>query len=85
MNIENIVGVIQENIAVVLKKEPCVIDSNTSFLKLGVTSIEALTIINRVRKKLHIYINPVAMFEYKTIIDLATYLYECMQEESECA
>jgi polyketide synthase PksL len=50
------------------------IDENTSFFKLGVTSIQALKVINNMRKALDVEINPAAIFEYKCIAELAEYL-----------
>lgn len=54
------------------------IDENTSFFKLGVTSIQALKVINKMRKALDVEINPVAIFEYKCIGELAEYLESCL-------
>lgn len=58
------------------------IDENTSFFKIGISSIYALKIMNKLRKRLQVNINPVAIFEYKTIIEMAEYLYQCTKEES---
>jgi acyl carrier protein len=57
------------------------IDENVGFFKLGISSIQALKLVNKMRKKLQIDINPVAMFEYNSISELADYLYECSQEQ----
>lgn len=54
------------------------IDENASFFKLGVTSIQALKVINKMRKALEIEINPAAIFEYKCIAELAEYLESCL-------
>lgn len=53
------------------------IDENASFFKLGITSIQALKVINKVRRKLNVDVNPAAIFEYKCIADLAEYLSTC--------
>lgn len=82
MDTEKIVWILKENIALVLNQEPCSIDQNMPFIKLGISSIASLTIINKIKRILQIDINPVAMFEYKTIIDLATYLNQCIQDEA---
>lgn len=50
------------------------IDEDSSFFKLGVTSIQALKVINKLRRKLDVEINPAAIFEYKCISELANYL-----------
>jgi len=53
------------------------IDENTSFFKLGVTSMQALKVLNKMRKTLDIELNPAVIFEYKCIADLAKYLEGC--------
>lgn len=52
------------------------VDEYTSFMRMGVSSIQALKIINHVRKELSININPVALFEFNTVDDISTYLAE---------
>lgn len=52
------------------------IDANTSFFKLGVTSVKALKIVNKMKKELNIDINPVVIFKYKHIEELADFLYD---------
>ncbi len=79
MNKEEIIAFIKEEIAAVLNQNPDSIDEDVNFLKVGISSVQALKIINRIRKKLEIEINPVAMFEYKTIAELAGYLDECVK------
>lgn len=79
MSKEEIIEFIKAEIAAILNQEPDSIDEDVNFLKVGVSSVQALKIINRIRKKLEIDINPVAMFEYKTISDLAGYLSECAE------
>lgn len=59
------------------------IDENTNFFKIGISSINALKIMNKLRKHLNVEINPVAMFEYKTIAEMSDYLYNCLKEENE--
>lgn len=59
------------------------IDENTNFFQIGISSIEALKIMNKLRKRLQVEISPVAMFEYKTIAEMSEYLYNCKEEENE--
>lgn len=80
MSKEDIIMTIKSEIAAILKQDADSIDEGTNLLKIGVSSIQALKIINRIRKKLDIDISPVAMFEYKTISAFAGYLYECQEE-----
>jgi acyl carrier protein len=83
MSKQEIIDFIKAEIAAILNEEPDSIDEDINFLRIGISSVQALKIINRIRKKLEIDINPVAMFEYKTISELAGYLSECakMREE----
>ncbi|MDQ0191712.1 acyl carrier protein [Paenibacillus wynnii] len=81
MNRDEIVELMKTEIAAILGQEPDDIDENVNFLKIGVSSIQALKIINRARKKLDIDISPVALFEYKTISEFAGYLSECLNEK----
>lgn len=74
MNQEEIIDVIKKEIALTLNQDPDDISEDVNFLRVGISSIQALKIINRVRKKLKIEINPVALFEYKTIAEFAGYL-----------
>ena len=45
-------------------------------MRLGVSSVQALKIISRLRKQLDLDINPVALFEFKTVDDSSEYLAE---------
>ncbi|SFS02431.1 acyl carrier protein [Anaeromicropila populeti] len=81
MTKEEIIDFIRSEIGAILKQDPEEIDEDANFLKVGVSSVQALKIINRLRKRLEVDISPVAMFEYKTISDFAGYLSECKAEE----
>ncbi len=61
-------------IATELSMEPEAIDENATFMRLGVSSVQALKVVNRLRKQLGIDINPVALFEFKTIEEFSGYL-----------
>lgn len=79
---EQMASCIREQIVSVTQIVPDSLDENMSFIKCGISSIQAIMIINRIKKKLQLDINPVAMFEYKNIAQLSSYLYEC---QTECA
>ena len=82
MNKEEIVELIKTEIGLVLNQDPDDIDEDVNFLRVGISSVQALKIINRIRKKLVIDISPVALFEYKTIAEFAGYLFsESMSRE----
>ncbi|EPY11884.1 acyl carrier protein [Paenibacillus alvei] len=81
MNKEEIVGFMKAEIAAILNEEPEEIDEDMNFMKIGVSSVQALKIVNRLRRKLEININPVALFEFKTISEFAGHLSECVEEK----
>jgi polyketide synthase PksL len=74
MNREQLIDYMKSALAETMAIDIDDIDENTSFFKLGVTSIQALKVINKMRRKLDVEINPAAIFEYKCISDLADYL-----------
>ncbi|MFD0556984.1 acyl carrier protein [Stackebrandtia endophytica] len=76
MEKEHVKAVLTKEIATELSMSPGEIDDQASFMKLGISSVQALKIINRLRKELDIDINPVALFEFKTIEDISNYLVE---------
>ena len=75
MNTNEIIDFLKKEIAIFLQKSPSSIDANINFLKVGISSINTLRILNKISKKLNIDINPVAMFEYTTIKTFSEYLY----------
>lgn len=74
MKREEIVDYMTAEIAENLKESTGNIDPDANFMKMGISSVQALKIINKLRKKMNVEINPVAMFEYKTITEFADYL-----------
>lgn len=81
MTSEQIKQYMKQEIGQVLGEDPDEIDDDTNFMKIGMSSIQALKIINRMRKELDVDISPVALFEYKTIKEFAVYLQECVDEK----
>lgn len=81
-NKEQIITFLKNEIAAVIKTTPDSIDEDVNFLKFGISSIQTIMIINRIKKKLELDINPIAMFEYKNISQLAAYLSEFMAMSS---
>ena len=76
MDKEHVKTVLTKEIATELAVAPGEIDEHASFMRLGISSVQALKIINRLRKELGIDINPVALFEFKTIEDISDFLAE---------
>lgn len=74
MEQEHIRSVLTREIAAELQIDPARINGDTSFMRLGLASVQALKVINRVRLELEIDINPVALFEFNTIEDISDYI-----------
>lgn len=81
MNKEDIAEILKDYLAQTLEISKEEISEEDNFFKIGVSSVQALKIINRMRKELEIEISPVAMFEYNCIAEIANYLYECIAEK----
>lgn len=73
MDKEQLINYMKMTLAEIIGRDADDIDENTSFFKLGITSVQALKVINKMRKKLNVEINPAAIFQYKCISDLAAY------------
>lgn len=82
MNKAEIIVFIKNEIAEALEKKSQSIDEDMNFMKIGISSIKTLKIINKMSRALEIDINPVAMFEYTTIEEFAGYLSECVNGEA---
>ncbi|BAK33279.1 putative acyl carrier protein [Microlunatus phosphovorus NM-1] len=76
MTKETIRTVLLQEISAEIAIPPADIDDQASFMRLGVSSVQALKIISRLRKQLDLDINPVALFEFKTVDDISEYLAE---------
>ncbi|HEY5978866.1 MAG TPA: acyl carrier protein [Microlunatus sp.] len=76
MNKETIRTVLLQEISTEIAIPAADIDDQASFMRLGVSSVQALKIISRLRRQLDLDINPVALFEFKTVDDISEYLAE---------
>lgn len=76
MTKDDIATLLTNEIAAELGTTPDNVDEYTSFMRLGVSSVQALKIVNRLRKQLSISINPVALFEFNTVDEISSYLAE---------
>ena len=76
MNKETIKNVLINEISSELKVAPKDVDEYATFSRMGVSSEQALKIINHLRKELSINVNPVALFEFNTVDDISAYLAE---------
>lgn len=75
MTKQQISEIMRNNLGKMLKIDPVDIDDEENFFNLGVSSVQALKIVNIMRREVEVDINPVAMFEFKTISDITEYLY----------
>ena len=55
------------------------VDPEASFMRLGLTSLQSMRIVNRLRTELNMHIDPVALFEYETVEELAEFLVDDQQ------
>ncbi|MDQ1306850.1 MAG: hypothetical protein QG671_2682 [Actinomycetota bacterium] len=69
-------AVLIKRIASELSIAPAEVADDEGFVQLGVSSVQALKIVNGLRKELEMDINPVALFEFKTVEDISAYLAE---------
>ena len=74
MTKEAILDVLKSEIARVVQREDGFIDDDEKMIEMGVSSIQAIKIINRVKRRLNVNINPVAIFEYTRLDQLAGYI-----------
>lgn len=73
---QEIIGVVKEQIGTVIGLDQSDIEENQSFLKMGISSIKTIMIVNRISKKLGIELNPTVMFEYKNVASLSQFIIE---------
>ncbi|MFC5931677.1 acyl carrier protein [Cryobacterium melibiosiphilum] len=76
MDKNEIKQILAEEIASELAMPADQIDDQASFMRLGISSVQALKVVNRLRKRIEMDINPVVIFEFKTIDDIAEHLAE---------
>lgn len=79
MDKQEMINFMKETLSEVMGEDIADIDENTSFFKLGISSVDALKTMNVVGRKLNIEIDPAAMFEYKNITEMAEYLQTLTQ------
>ncbi|GAB3166442.1 hypothetical protein GCM10027059_25520 [Myceligenerans halotolerans] len=82
MTKDEIKAVLIKEIAAELSIAPADVEDDEGFMQLGVSSVQALKIVNRLRKELGMDINPVALFEFKTVDDISAYLAEEAEEHA---
>ncbi|WP_010533486.1 acyl carrier protein [Brachybacterium squillarum] len=74
MNDDQILDLLIRQVAAELGTDPDQVEPDASFMRLGVSSVQALKIVNRLRQELGRDINPVALFEFTTIEQMSEYL-----------
>ncbi len=82
MKKEELMELAKEKISEVVGFEPEEIDEHKNFLKMGISSIQAVKIINLIQKDLDLDLNPAVMFEYETLVELIDYFAENEEEIS---
>ena len=79
MNQQYIMNMMKEHISKIIGVNAGLIDSEQSFVKLGLTSIQTLKVVNSFRRELGIEISPVAMFEHKNIRSFSRYVLKAVE------
>ena len=82
MDTQVITEMMKDYIAQVISVSPADVDENENFFHMGISSIQALKIINKIRKQLNADVELAAMFEYKCVSELAVYLSGCTEAVS---
>jgi|LFRM01.1.fsa_nt_gb acyl carrier protein len=72
--IKELIDIIKREVANVMNTAAEEIDEDINLLELGVSSIEAMQIINSIKEELQVDVSPAIIFEYQTIGELASFL-----------
>jgi len=80
MDIEQLMDLAKKRISEVVGLHPSEINEDESFLKMGISSIQAVKIINLMQKDLDMELNPAILFEYETLGELVDYFLENREE-----
>lgn len=80
MDIEQLMDLAKKRISEVVGLHPSEINEDVSFLKMGISSIQAVKIINLIQKDLDLELNPAILFEYETLSELVDYFIENREE-----
>ncbi len=76
MTKENLLELIKSKISDVVGLDKEDIDEDEKFLKMGISSIQAIKIVNALQEQFNAEINPAIMFEYESLNELVDYLIE---------
>lgn len=76
MTKEELLERIKVKISEVVGLHPEDVDEDEKFLKMGISSIQAIKIVNALQEQFNAEINPAIMFEYETLSELVDYLIE---------
>ena len=76
MKREEIFSLVRNSVAKVLHRNAEDFGENENLMRLGITSIEVTSIITAIKKRIKVSMNPVALFEYKTIGEFVEYLVQ---------
>lgn len=78
-----IVEILKKEIADVMETTADMIDDDENFMRLGIDSVEAIQLMNKVKSTFDIEVSPVAIFEYKTINEFAEYIAAGGEDDDE--
>lgn len=83
MNKEEIILLIKQQVSNITKENVNKIDITSNFFYLGISSIEALKIVEHTQKSVGVEIEPIALFQYQSIEAFADYVCGLLNK-SEC-
>lgn len=76
MKKQELIKIIKEKISQVVGLDINEIYEDESFLRMGISSIQSVKIINLIQKELNMELNPVILFRYETINELVDHFIE---------
>lgn len=74
MDKAEIIEVLKKEIAEAMDTTVDEIDEDENFMRLGIDSVDAIQLMNKVKHTFDVEVSPVAIFEYKTISEFAEYI-----------
>lgn len=80
--VDDIKSILAENLAVVLNVDIEEIDENENLFRMGISSLDAIKILNKVKTKLDISFKMDVIFEHTTITKLSKFLNELQYQSN---
>jgi len=75
-SVDDIKNILLENLALVLSVDVDEIDENENLFRMGISSLDAIKVLNKVKAKINISFKMDVIFEHTTIAKLSNFLHE---------